>query len=1648
MILKVVVCLLVCATGLLRGEQVRYDNYRVYEVSISGRTQLEALQYLERYPDGYLFWESPVQTNMKLNIVVPPHKYAEFDELSNQLALANRLRVPNLQQLIDQESPKRSRRAFGWTEYQTLEDIYNWIDEKVNEFPSIMSVETIGQSYEDRDIKAVKISYKEGNPGIFIESNIHAREWITSATVTWLINEFLTSTAPEVRELAENYDWYIVPVANPDGLNYTKTTNRLWRKNRYPHSVLCYGVDMNRNFPGHWMEGGASPIPCSDVYAGPAAGSEIETQHLMNYFISIKDKAKAYLSFHSYGQYILFPYGHANAEYSENYYDMMEMGEAAAVAIYERFSTPYEIGTTADVLYIASGASPDWAHGTQGTPIAATFEFRDNGVYGFILPPDQIIPNAMEVLDGLVAFCRKGKELALREKNDRFEQNHFEMRSRCGIFLVLFVASVVSGELIRYDNYHLFRVSIADQGQLTALQTAELQNEQFIFLDSPTQVGINVSVLVPPRNLVDYVQLSKKAQLQSHLATTNFQAVLDAENPPRKNRRSDEFNWEEYQTLDAIYSWIDQLAVEYASILTVESIGQTYEGREMKLVKLAHQPGNPGIFIESNIHAREWITSATTTWLLNELLTSSDPAVQELLTSYDWYILPVANPDGFHYTKTTNRLWRKNRYPHNILCPGVDLNRNFPYHWMEGGASQVTCNDIYAGPSPASEVETRNMMEYYETIVDRIELHLQFHSYGQYILLPYGYQDADYPENYSDQMEIAKAAATGFATRYQTRYTYGTIADVLYVDSGSTTDWAHGYHKTPLSMCFEFRDNGPYGFVTMAKERFVLQALLCAVAFVACAHGRLSYENYAVYNVDIASESQLALLQNLEALPNGYTFLDFPSSVNKTVEVVVPPGEVVNAERLFRKHGIKNSLVTGNLKQVLDQERPARRKKEEGFGWDDYHTLEEIYAWIDALVEQHSSVLSVETIGQTYEKRDMKVIKLSYKPDNQAIFIDANIHAREWITSATITWVLNELLTSEDARVRYIAENYDWYIVPVANPDGFVYTHTTERLWRKTRTQHNLLCYGTDPNRNFNFQWNNGGTSTMPCSDNYSGPEPESEVEVSNLTKFVRSIAANVKLSLSIHSRGQYILLPFGYNNAPRTYNYQDLMQVGQRASVDMYKQYSKPYRVGTTADVLYVASGISVDWAHAVAGIPLAYTYELRDQGQFGFILPADQIVPNAEELLEAFVAMIDEAKILGYMMWFKLTLLLVAAIAWGGSAEQARFDNYRVYEVSIETERQLQTLQHLELNPDGYSFWESPVQTNMRLSIVVPPHKFAHFEELTQALAMKTRLQIEDFQKVIDSERPMRSTRATFGWTDYYTVDEIYAWMDQQVAQYPNILSGSVYGKSYEGRDLKVLKLSQKAGNPGIFIEANIHAREWISSATATWLLNELLTSNNPAVQDLAQNYDWYFIMVANPDGLTYSKTTNRQWRKTRQPVNSLCVGTDPNRNFGYKWMNGGASSVPCSDTFAGLTAFSEPETRAMADYYATIADKIKIQFSFHSYGQYLLTPFGYSGAPLPANDADLQRIARVTATAIEATYGTRYTFGNSATTLYTTSGSTVDYFVGEHGTPLGYTFEFRDTGATGFVLPADQIIPNAEETLNGIIAFVAEAKTLGYV
>lgn len=91
---------------------------------------------------------------------------------------------------------------------------------------------------------------------------------------------------------------------------------------------------------------------------------------------------------------------------------------------------------------------------------------------------------------------------------------------------------------------------------------------------------------------------------------------------------------------------------------------------------------------------------------------------------------------------------------------------------------------------------------------------------------------------------------------------------------------------------------------------------------------------------------------------------------------------------------------------------------------------------------EHSDIASVESIGQSYEGRDMKIIKISTGGNGAkpAIFIDGGIHAREWLAPAEVLCIISSLV--EDPKNRGLIESVDWYILPVVNPDGYEYSHT------------------------------------------------------------------------------------------------------------------------------------------------------------------------------------------------------------------------------------------------------------------------------------------------------------------------------------------------------------------------------------------------------------------------------------------------------------------------------------------------------------------------------------------------------------------------------------------------------------------------------
>lgn len=123
------------------------------------------------------------------------------------------------------------------------------------------------------------------------------------------------------------------------------------------------------------------------------------------------------------------------------------------------------------------------------------------------------------------------------------------------------------------------------------------------------------------------------------------------------------------------------------------------------------------------------------------------------------------------------------------------------------------------------------------------------------------------------------------------------------------------------------------------------------------------------------------------------------------------------------------------------------RKK--SFEHDKFNELEEIYLYLDELAQTYPDTASVLNIGTSYEGRDIMGIKIQTNPNNPAIFIEANIHAREWISSATAMWIANEILTTQDATIKSVVDTITWYIFPVTNPDG---KHQRNRSF-----QHNLI---------------------------------------------------------------------------------------------------------------------------------------------------------------------------------------------------------------------------------------------------------------------------------------------------------------------------------------------------------------------------------------------------------------------------------------------------------------------------------------------------------------------------------------------------------------------------------------------------------------
>jgi len=382
--------------------------------------------------------------------------------------------------------------------------------------------------------------------------------------------------------------------------------------------------------------------------------------------------------------------------------------------------------------------------------------------------------------------------------------------------------------------------------------------------------------------------------------------------------------------------------------------------------------------------------------------------------------------------------------------------------------------------------------------------------------------------------------------------------------------------------------------------------------------------------------------------------------------------------------------------------------------------------------------------------------------------------------------------------------------------------------------------------------------------------------------------------------------------------------------------------------------------------------------------------------------------------------------------------YSGFKVVSVSVSSEQEINLLEKILNNALETDIWSNEgilVQgenhirmTNSTLSLV--NHHFA------------SKILIEDVQKLIDSSEPEKD-EAFFD--NYRRYAEIVTELQNWNKKYPTLtkLIPSI-GKSVEGRDIPAISISAlgftNTSIQRIFFQGGQHAREWIGPAVVLYLVSQLLEKygEDAIVTKLLDSMEFVIVPLVNPDGYEYAHTNERLWRKNRKKNTGGSFGVDLNRNWNDHWGGAGSSGIPTSDTYRGVSAFSEPESLHVSNFITSMDTEgnILAAIDFHSYSQLVLRPYGWTTANCPDNQA-LKILGDGISYEIQRNSAKRYTSQRSID-LYITTGSASDWFYQE-GIWGAYTIELRDTGAYGFVLPPAQIIPTGNEIWASMMYFV---------
>jgi carboxypeptidase T len=303
-----------------------------------------------------------------------------------------------------------------------------------------------------------------------------------------------------------------------------------------------------------------------------------------------------------------------------------------------------------------------------------------------------------------------------------------------------------------------------------------------------------------------------------------------------------------------------------------------------------------------------------------------------------------------------------------------------------------------------------------------------------------------------------------------------------------------------------------------------------------------------------------------------------------------------------------------------------------------YHTYQEMLDELKQREAKYPDICKLYDVGDTWEKREMWVLKISDNPAQSEaeprLFVVGNHHARELMTVEIPLWFIKVLLegyaTNED--IKYYVDNYEIYVMPMANPDGHVYVENHSEgnpnyWWRKNRRDNGGGIYGVDLNRNYSYKWgyDNQGSSPNPSSSTYRGPAPFSEPETTAIRNLMKSV--NFKFALDYHSYGEYILIPYCYDTLERAPNPERdyFVEIGNGMNTKLRGRY----RVGTALEtVRYPVNGGSIDYHYGETKEKkkiYGWCFEVNTRSEGGFCPPDNLIEPTCKEHEGVFLWFLD---------------------------------------------------------------------------------------------------------------------------------------------------------------------------------------------------------------------------------------------------------------------------------------------------------------------------------------------------------------------------------------------------------------------------------------